>query len=186
MARHHMEISIVSLAASHGWKYASLIQCFVLSQSQHNQRLILTPQKDTVYLNGWAIVTADQKNLLKALMIILLSWLIQRKGQWQADPLLLQMCHCKQLDHKLAKKKCNLKMCLLKINLILFDQKEAFLYNLYWALTRLCWKEEPFCYYQKGGHRPVTSCQWTDRPVWLVFESKQRHPALLIPQNHAV
>lgn len=57
-------------AASHRQKYASLIHCFVLSQSQHNPRLLLILQKHTVCMNSRATLTANPKNLLKAVMII--------------------------------------------------------------------------------------------------------------------
>lgn len=60
-----------SLAASHRQNYASLIRCFVLSQSQHNPRLMLIMKTHIVHISDGAMRTANPKNLLKAVMIIL-------------------------------------------------------------------------------------------------------------------
>lgn len=66
-------------------------------------------------------------------------------------------------------------------------EKDFYLYFavraiLWWAIVRLCWKEEPLHHYQlsahfevglwllgiqQGGHLPVTSCHRTDRPMWM-------------------
>lgn len=51
-----MENSIAeSPAASHRQKYATLICCFVPSQSQHNPRRLLAQQKQTVYVSDLAV-----------------------------------------------------------------------------------------------------------------------------------
>lgn len=76
-------------------------------------------------------------------------------------------CFCQQLDQRLTKIKKSQ-------NMITHD-------NMDHLLSR-CWKEEPLCFnqpsakyrvslslssIQQGGHLPVVSCHWTDRPVWL-------------------
>lgn len=104
-----------SLAASHRQKYASLIHCFVQSQSQHNPRLLLILQEHIVYCVSMTqqIQAANPKNVLKAAMIILSVLDDSKERSTTCRPLvkptqlsktlLIQMCHRQLLYHRLVK-----------------------------------------------------------------------------------
>lgn len=152
-----------SLAASHRQKYALLMHCFVLHQSQHNPTLFLIRQNHIIGMlaERTSSPSCKTKEPLMRCDDYVMSVLINSKErsttfrafvkttQLSKSPM-LQTCPCQQLDHRLAKT-VQSKMWLLKIPWVtLWSEIEIYLIYIFQRV--------------KSYDRPVGDCAGRRNP----------------------